>query len=59
MRARPVVKLMNLPPLSHLFRKPERLELSLTLTPKVCKIMAFMATIMGLGFSFYILLGFR
>ena len=30
-----------------------------TWTPKVCKIMAFMAIIMGLGQLFYILLGFR
>ena len=30
-----------------------------TWTPKVCKIMAFMAIIMGLGLTFYILLGFR
>ena len=30
-----------------------------TWTPKVCKIMAFMAVIMGLGLLFYILLGFR
>ena len=28
-------------------------------TPKVCKIVAFMAVIMGLGLLFYILLGFR
>ena len=28
----------------------------LTWTPKVCKIMAFMAVIMGLGLLFYILL---
>ena len=28
-------------------------------TPKVCKIMALMAIIMGLGLLFYILLGFR
>ena len=28
-------------------------------TPKVCKIMAFMAMIMGLGLLFYILLGFK
>ena len=28
-------------------------------TPKVCKIMAFMADIMGLGLLFYILLGSR
>ena len=27
--------------------------------PKVCKIMAFMAIVMGLGLLFYILLGFR
>ena len=31
--------------------------LRLTWTPKVCKIMAFMAIIMGLGLLFYILLG--
>ena len=30
-----------------------------TWTPKVCKTLAFMAIIMGLGLSFYILLGFR
>ena len=30
-----------------------------TWTPKVCKIMAFMAVIGGLGPLFYILLGFR
>ena len=30
-----------------------------TWTPQVCKIMAFMAVIMGLGLLFYILLGFR
>ena len=30
-----------------------------TWTPKVCKIMAFMAVSMGLRPSFYILLGFR
>ena len=30
-----------------------------TWTPKVCKIMAFMAIILGLGLLFYILLGFR
>ena len=29
------------------------------LGPKVCKIMAFRAVIMGLGLLFYILLGFR
>ena len=28
-------------------------------TPKVCKIMAFMAVILGLGLLFYVLLGFR
>ena len=33
--------------------------LSPTWTPKVCKIVAFMAVIMGLGLLFYILLGFR
>ena len=32
---------------------------SATWTPKVCKIMAFMAVIMGLGLLFYLLLGFR
>ena len=31
----------------------------ITWTPKVCKIMAFMAVIMGLGLLFYILLGSR
>ena len=30
-----------------------------TWTPKVCKMMAFMAIIMGLGLLFYILFGFR
>ena len=30
-----------------------------TWAPKVCKIMAFMAIILGLGLLFYILLGFR
>ena len=30
-----------------------------TWTPKVCKIMAFMAVIRPLGLLFYILLGFR
>ena len=30
-----------------------------TWTPKVCKIMAFMAIILGLGLLFYILSGFR
>ena len=30
-----------------------------TWTPKVCKIMTFMAIILGLGLLFYILLGFR
>ena len=34
-------------------------EDSNTWTPKVCKIMAFMAVILGLGLLFYILLGFR
>ena len=33
--------------------------MTITRTPKVCKIMAFMATIRGLGLLFYILLGFR
>ena len=32
--------------------------LGFTWTPKVCKIMAFMAILMGLGLVFYILLGF-
>ena len=31
--------------------------LGLTWTPKLCKIMAFMAVIMGLGLLFYILFG--
>ena len=30
-----------------------------TWAPKVCKIMALMAIIMGLGLLFYLLLGFR
>ena len=30
-----------------------------TWTPKVCKVMAFMAVIVGLGSLFYILLGLR
>ena len=34
-------------------------EIGITWTPKACKIMAFMAFIMGLGPLFYILLGFR
>ena len=34
-------------------------ETLLFTTPKVCKIMAFMAIILGLGLFFYILLGFR
>ena len=33
--------------------------LGFTWIPKVCKIMAFMAVIMGLGLLFYILLGSR
>ena len=33
--------------------------ISPTWTPGVCKIMAFMAVIMGSGLLFYILLGFR
>ena len=36
-----------------------RFAIMSTWTPKVCKIMAFMAIIMGLGLLFYILLGFR
>ena len=35
------------------------LHISQTWTPKISKIMAFMAVIMGLGLLFYILLGFR
>ena len=34
-------------------------DLTTTWTPKVCKIMAFMATFKGLGLLFYIPLGFR
>ena len=30
-----------------------------TWTPKVCKMMAFMAVTMGLGLLFYIFLGYR
>ena len=33
-------------------------NLGFTWTPKVCRIMAFMAVIRGLGLLFYILLGF-
>ena len=33
--------------------------LGFTWTPNVCKIMALMAIIMGLGLLFHILLGFR
>ena len=33
--------------------------MGITWTPKVCKIIAFMAITMGLGLLFYILLGFR
>ena len=36
-----------------------RTHIALTWTPKVCKMKAFMAIIMGLGLLFYILLGFR
>ena len=35
------------------------LGLGFTWTPKVCKIMAFMAVMVGLGLLFHILLGFR
>ena len=42
---------------SHVRYKPA--NLGGTWTPKVCKIMAFMAITMGLGLLFYILLGFR
>ena len=35
------------------------MRLGSTWAPKVCKIMALMAIIRGLGLSFYILLGFR
>ena len=35
------------------------LVILVTWTPKVCKIMAFLAIIPGLGLLFYILLGFR
>ena len=38
---------------------PEIQTLSPTWTPKVCKIMAFMAIILGLVLLFYILLGSR
>ena len=39
------------------FAKPG--EMTPTWTPKVCRIMAFMAIMRGLGLLFYILLGFR
>ena len=39
---------------------PERqYDLEMAWTPKVCKILAFMAVIMGVRPLFYILLGFR
>ena len=38
---------------------PHLADMIITRTPKVCKIMAFMAVILGLGLLFYILLGFR
>ena len=34
-------------------------DVAFTWTPKVCKIIAFMAIIMGLRLLFYVLLGFR
>ena len=40
-------------------RSAETLAYTSTWTPIVCKIIAFMAVIMGLRLSFYILLGFR
>ena len=46
----------DLPSPLHIFNSQIR---SLAWTPKVCKIMAFMAIILGLGLLFYILLGFR
>ena len=36
-----------------------KLSLPSTWTPKVCKMMAFMAIIRGLGLLFYMLVGFR
>ena len=42
-----------------LFMKPPKRVPSPTWTPKVCKIMAFMAIIMGLRLLFYMLLGSR
>ena len=36
-----------------------QVNIGFTWTPKVCKIMAFMAVILGFGLFFYILLGFR
>ena len=36
-----------------------RIRIRTTWTPKVCKIMAFRAIILGLGLFFYILLGLR
>ena len=41
------------------FGEDSESKASSTWAPKVCKIMAFMAIIMGLGLLFYILLGFR
>ena len=39
--------------------EPNGLTFRTTWTPKVCKIIAFVAVILGLGLLFYILLGFR
>ena len=39
--------------------KGSKLGFGFTWTPKVCKIMAFIAMFMGLRLLFYLLLGFR
>ena len=43
----------------HIRIMEKKMETTITWAPKVCKIMAFWAIIMGLGPSFYILLGVR
>ena len=60
---------MNIICVLYLFRTPKSarnipwslvvINMGTTWTPKVCRIMAFRAVIMGLGLLFYILLGFR
>ena len=48
-----------LPGLLYALNPEVEIDITITWTPKVGKILAFMAIIMGLGPLFYILLGFR